>query len=127
MTLVVRLLFSVSHLTPLAAVVVPTVPTAQMGNGLLVRLLVHTNVHNYIQFKAVDGSYVVKAGKTYKARRRQKNRTQQNRRGRLLPAAFASMLTFTTVYVCVCVCDCIYVRDSVSAYRLTTSTTDVCV
>uniref|UniRef100_A0A7S0SQR4 Guanosine nucleotide diphosphate dissociation inhibitor n=1 Tax=Mantoniella antarctica TaxID=81844 RepID=A0A7S0SQR4_9CHLO len=42
------------------------VPKFMMGNGLLVRLLVHTNVHNYIQFKAVDGSYVVKAGKTYK-------------------------------------------------------------
>jgi len=42
------------------------VPKFMMGNGLLVRTLVHTSVHNYLQFKAVDGSYVVKGGKTYK-------------------------------------------------------------
>ena len=37
-----------------------------MGNGLLVRALVHTGVHKYLEFKAVDGSYVMKQGKTYK-------------------------------------------------------------
>ena len=42
------------------------VPKFMMGNGLLVRVLVHTGVHKYLEFKAVDGSYVVKGGKTYK-------------------------------------------------------------
>ena len=42
------------------------VPKFMMGNGLLVRVLVHTGVHKYLDFKAVDGSYVVKQGKTYK-------------------------------------------------------------
>ena len=42
------------------------VPKFMMGNGLLVRTLVHTGVHKYLEFKAVDGSYVVKQGKTYK-------------------------------------------------------------
>jgi len=42
------------------------VPKFMMGNGLLVRLLVHTGVHKYLEFKAVDGSYVCKGGKTYK-------------------------------------------------------------
>jgi len=42
------------------------VPKFMMGNGLLVKTLVHTGVHKYLEFKAVDGSYVVKAGKPYK-------------------------------------------------------------
>jgi len=42
------------------------VPKFMMGNGLLVRALVHTGVHKYLEFKAVDGSYVMKQGKTYK-------------------------------------------------------------
>ena len=33
---------------------------------MLVRALVHTGVHAYLEFKAVDGSYVMKQGKTYK-------------------------------------------------------------
>ena len=45
------------------------VPKFMMGNGLLVRVLVHTGVHKYLEFKAVDGSYVVKGGKTYKVPR----------------------------------------------------------
>ena len=43
------------------------VPKFMMGNGLLVKTLVHTGVHKYLEFKAVDGSYVVKArAKPYK-------------------------------------------------------------
>jgi len=38
------------------------VPKFMMGNGLLVRALVKTKVHNYMQFRAVDGSYVVGKG-----------------------------------------------------------------
>ena len=44
------------------------VPKFMMGNGLLVRTLVHTGVHKYLEFKAVDGSYVFKGGKVYKVR-----------------------------------------------------------
>lgn len=29
-----------------------------MANGTLVRVLIHTNVTKYLNFKAVDGSYV---------------------------------------------------------------------
>ena len=46
------------------------VPKFMMGNGLLVRTLVHTGVHKYLEFKAVDGSYVFKGGKVYKVRTR---------------------------------------------------------
>ena len=42
------------------------VPKMMMGNGLLVKLLVHTGVHNYVSFKASEGSYVFKQGKLFK-------------------------------------------------------------
>ena len=41
-------------------------PKMMMGNGLLVKLLVHTGVHNYVSFKACEGSYVFKQGKLFK-------------------------------------------------------------
>lgn len=34
-----------------------------MANGGLVRVLIHTNVTKYLNFKAVDGSYVYNKGK----------------------------------------------------------------
>ena len=38
-----------------------------MGNGLLTKVLVKTGVHQYIQFRAGDGSFVVgKGGKIHK-------------------------------------------------------------
>ncbi|KAL7600810.1 hypothetical protein Lser_V15G21924 [Lactuca serriola] len=37
-----------------------------MANGALVRVLIHTNVTKYLNFKAVDGSYVYNKGKVHK-------------------------------------------------------------
>lgn len=34
-----------------------------MANGLLVRVLIHTDVTKYLNFKAVDGSFVYNKGK----------------------------------------------------------------
>lgn len=34
-----------------------------MANGALVRVLIHTDVTKYLNFKAVDGSYVYNKGK----------------------------------------------------------------
>lgn len=34
-----------------------------MANGILVRALIHTNVTKYLNFKAVDGSFVYNKGK----------------------------------------------------------------
>ena len=43
------------------------VPKLMMGNGLLVKILVKTGVHNYLQFRAGDGSFVLgKGGKVHK-------------------------------------------------------------
>lgn len=37
-----------------------------MANGKLVKVLVHTGVNKYLEFKAVDGSYVINKGKVHK-------------------------------------------------------------
>jgi Rab GDP dissociation inhibitor len=42
------------------------VPKFIMANGKLVHALVHTGVTRYIDFKAVDGSYVFKKGQVKK-------------------------------------------------------------
>jgi hypothetical protein len=36
-----------------------------MANGALVRVLIHTSVTKYLNFKAVDGSFVYNNGKVY--------------------------------------------------------------
>lgn len=37
-----------------------------MANGALVKLLIHTGVTRYLEFKSIEGSYVYKGGKIYK-------------------------------------------------------------
>lgn len=41
-------------------------PKFMMANGVLVRVLIHTDVTKYLYFKAVDGSYVYNKGKIHK-------------------------------------------------------------
>lgn len=41
-------------------------PKFLMANGKMVKLLIHTDVTRYLQFKSVDGSYVLKDGKVMK-------------------------------------------------------------
>ena len=45
---------------------VDTIPKLIMANGQLVKLLIHTGVTRYLEFKSVEGSYVYKGGKIYK-------------------------------------------------------------
>ncbi|ESO12116.1 hypothetical protein HELRODRAFT_155552 [Helobdella robusta] len=42
------------------------IPKFLMANGRLVKLLIHTGVTRYLEFKSVEGSYVYKAGKIHK-------------------------------------------------------------
>jgi Rab GDP dissociation inhibitor len=42
------------------------IPKFLMANGLLVKLLIHTGVTRYLEFKNVEGSYVYKDGKIHK-------------------------------------------------------------
>ncbi|KAG9130596.1 hypothetical protein Leryth_011857 [Lithospermum erythrorhizon] len=45
---------------------VDMIPKFMMANGTLVRVLIHTNVTKYLNFKAVDGSFVYNKGKIFK-------------------------------------------------------------
>nr|BAN37800.1 rab GDP dissociation inhibitor alpha, putative [Entamoeba histolytica] len=42
------------------------IPKFIMSSGEMVNLLLHCNVHNYLQFRAIHGSYVFTKGKVYK-------------------------------------------------------------
>ncbi|XP_017788372.1 PREDICTED: rab GDP dissociation inhibitor beta [Habropoda laboriosa] len=48
---------------------VDLIPKFLMANGLLVKLLIHTGVTRYLEFKCVEGSYVYKSGKIFEKRR----------------------------------------------------------
>nr|QBH73821.1 rab gdp-dissociation inhibitor [Eurycantha calcarata] len=45
---------------------VDLIPKFLMANGSLVKLLIHTGVTRYLEFKSVEGSYVYKGGKIFK-------------------------------------------------------------
>lgn len=45
---------------------VDLIPKFLMANGQLVKLLIHTGVTRYLEFKSCEGSYVYKAGKIHK-------------------------------------------------------------
>ncbi|KAJ1434906.1 Rab GDI protein [Sesbania bispinosa] len=45
---------------------VDMIPKFMMANGIFVRVLIHTDVTKYLNFKAVDGSFVYNKGKIYK-------------------------------------------------------------
>uniref|UniRef100_A0A915PPB8 Ubiquinone biosynthesis O-methyltransferase, mitochondrial n=1 Tax=Setaria digitata TaxID=48799 RepID=A0A915PPB8_9BILA len=45
---------------------VDLIPKFLMANGSLVKLLIHTGVTRYLEFKSIEGSYVYKGGKIFK-------------------------------------------------------------
>lgn len=45
---------------------VDLIPKFLMANGSLVKLLIHTGVTRYLEFKSIEGSYVYKEGKIFK-------------------------------------------------------------
>eukprot|EP01096_Ripella_sp_DP13-Kostka_P001564 TRINITY_DN1188_c0_g1_i1.p2 TRINITY_DN1188_c0_g1~~TRINITY_DN1188_c0_g1_i1.p2 ORF type:complete len:466 (+),score=247.67 TRINITY_DN1188_c0_g1_i1:65-1399(+) len=45
---------------------IDVIPKFIMASGILVKMLIHTDVTKYLEFKVVDGSYVQKAGKINK-------------------------------------------------------------
>ncbi|XP_043477557.1 rab GDP dissociation inhibitor beta [Leptopilina heterotoma] len=45
---------------------VDLIPKFLMANGILVKLLIHTGVTRYLEFKCIEGSYVYKSGKIAK-------------------------------------------------------------
>uniref|UniRef100_A0A915E4B5 Rab GDP dissociation inhibitor n=1 Tax=Ditylenchus dipsaci TaxID=166011 RepID=A0A915E4B5_9BILA len=47
---------------------VDLVPKFLMANGALVKLLIHTGVTRYLEFKSIEGSFVYKVGKFTRCR-----------------------------------------------------------
>jgi len=45
---------------------VDLIPKFIMASGILVKILLHTDVTRYLEFKCVDGSFVYRSGKVYK-------------------------------------------------------------
>ena len=45
---------------------VDLIPKYLMANGPMVKMLIHTGVTRYLEFKSIEGSYVYKGGKVYK-------------------------------------------------------------
>lgn len=63
---------------------VDLIPKFLMANGLLVKLLIHTGVTRYLEFKSVEGSYVYKQGKIAKVPVDQKEALASDLMGKFL-------------------------------------------
>lgn len=63
---------------------VDLIPKFLMANGLLVKLLIHTGVTRYLEFKSIEGSYVYKQGKISKVPVDQKEALASDLMGKLI-------------------------------------------
>lgn len=73
---------------------VDLIPKFLMANGLLVKLLIHTGVTRYLEFKSVEGSYVYKAGKISKVPVDQKEALASDLMGVFEKRRFRNFLVF---------------------------------
>ncbi|XP_075214658.1 GDP dissociation inhibitor [Lycorma delicatula] len=73
---------------------VDLIPKFLMANGLLVKLLIHTGVTRYLEFKSVEGSYVYKGGKISKVPVDQKEALASDLMGMFEKRRFRSFLVF---------------------------------
>lgn len=70
------------------------IPKFLMANGQLVKLLIHTGVTRYLEFKSVEGSYVYKAGKIYKVPADEKEALGSSLMGMFEKRRFRNFLVF---------------------------------
>ncbi|KAL8609899.1 Rab GDP dissociation inhibitor beta [Nucella lapillus] len=73
---------------------VDLIPKFLMANGQLVKLLVHTGVTRYLEFKSVEGSYVYKEGQIYKVPADEKEAMGSSLMGLLEKKRFRDFLQF---------------------------------
>jgi len=73
---------------------VDLIPKFLMANGQLVKLLIHTGVTRYLEFKSVEGSYVYKGGKIAKVPVDEKEALTSNLMGMFEKRRFRSFLIF---------------------------------
>jgi Rab GDP dissociation inhibitor len=77
---------------------VDLIPKFLMANGQLVKLLIHTGVTRYLEFKSVDGSYVYKSGKIYKVPADEKEALQSSLMGIFEKRRFKNFLQHVQDY-----------------------------
>ncbi|KAF8783036.1 Rab GDP dissociation inhibitor alpha like protein [Argiope bruennichi] len=65
-----------------------------MANGQLVKLLIHTGVTRYLEFKSVEGSYVYKGGKIFKVPADEKEALGSNLMGMFEKRRFRNFLVY---------------------------------
>lgn len=73
---------------------VDLIPKFLMANGLLVKLLIHTGVTRYLEFKSVEGSYVYKQGKISKVPVDQKEALASDLMGMFEKRRFRNFLVY---------------------------------
>jgi len=74
------------------------VPKFLMANGKLVKILLHTDVTRYLEFKSVVGSYVLKSGKLNKVPATEKEALSTSLLGLFEKKRFRDFLVFTKDY-----------------------------
>uniref|UniRef100_A0A2M4A4X2 Rab GDP dissociation inhibitor n=1 Tax=Anopheles triannulatus TaxID=58253 RepID=A0A2M4A4X2_9DIPT len=78
---------------------VDLIPKFLMANGLLVKLLIHTGVTRYLEFKSVEGSYVYKGGKISKVPVDQKEALASDLMGMFEKRRFRNFLIYVQDFV----------------------------
>ncbi|CAL1271524.1 unnamed protein product [Larinioides sclopetarius] len=73
---------------------VDLIPKFLMANGQLVKLLIHTGVTRYLEFKSVEGSYVYKGGKIFKVPADEKEALGSNLMGMFEKRRFRNFLVY---------------------------------
>ncbi|KAB0799847.1 hypothetical protein PPYR_07727 [Photinus pyralis] len=77
---------------------VDLIPKFLMANGQLVKLLIHTGVTRYLEFKSVEGSYVYKGGKISKVPVDQKEALASDLMGMFEKRRFRNFLVYVQDY-----------------------------
>lgn len=73
---------------------VDLIPKLIMANGLLVKLLVHTGVTRYLEFKSIEGSYVFKGNKVHKVPANEKEALASGLMGLFEKRRFKNFLSY---------------------------------
>ncbi|CAJ0582796.1 unnamed protein product, partial [Mesorhabditis spiculigera] len=74
---------------------VDLIPKFLMANGSLVKLLIHTGVTRYLEFKSIEGSYVYRGGKIYKVPANEMEALSSSLMGMFEKRRFKKFLEFT--------------------------------
>ncbi|XP_076345582.1 rab GDP dissociation inhibitor beta-like [Tachypleus tridentatus] len=78
---------------------VDLIPKFLMANGQLVKLLIHTGVTRYLEFKSVEGSYVYKGGKISKVPADEKEALASSLMGMFEKRRFRNFLVFIQDFI----------------------------